>query len=78
MNSHQRGIEDIFKLYYDILDQIRSETLAQEYKLRKQMSNFEHLTRKVVGNMQKYSMIEFYHEQHELEQRLKELGNNLE
>jgi G3E family GTPase len=42
------------------------------------MSTFEHLTRKVVGNMKKYSLIEFYHEQSDLEQRLKELSSNLE
>lgn len=63
LNVQQNGIEKIFKIYYDILDTLRNDILGTEYKLREQMDTFEGLTRKVVGNMKKYSVIEFYHEE---------------
>lgn len=71
-------MESIFKLYYDTLDSLRNDMLAQEYKLRRSMEQFESMTRKVVGNIKKYSVIEFYHEEAGLQKKIKQLFDSLE
>lgn len=42
------------------------------------MDNFEGLTRKVINNIKKYSLIEFYHEENDLQKRIKQLNDSLE
>lgn len=52
--------------------------LEQEYRLRKHMDDFEETTRKVVANMKKYSLIEFYHEEKYFKKKIKSLDESLD
>jgi hypothetical protein len=41
LDKHQERIESIFKVYYDTLDDLRSQFLGQEYHLRRTMDSYE-------------------------------------
>ena len=63
LDSHQEKIENLFKVYYDTLDEIRNTYLGQEYSLRKNMQSFEGQIAELMEDVRKYNYIEFYHEQ---------------
>lgn len=42
------------------------------------MDGFENMTRKVVENLRKYSVIEFYHEERDLQKKIQQLTDSLE
>jgi hypothetical protein len=41
LDHHQDSIEDLFKVYYDTLDELRYNYLGQEYSLKNNMDTFE-------------------------------------
>ena len=78
LDSHQFKVESIFQIYYDTLDRIRSDMLEQEYRLRASMDQFEAKTKRLVGDLSKFSTIEFYHEEKELQQEITKLKESLD
>lgn len=78
LERNQSSIEELFNYYYDTLDAIRGEVLQEEYKLRGQMNTFESDLKKLTSNLQKYSLIEFYHEEIELKRRISTMASGLE
>ena len=66
LDRHQFKIENIFKIFYDTLDNMRNDMLKQEYEMRSKMDAFENKTKSLIGKLQTYSLVEFYHEQHTL------------
>lgn len=77
LNTQQKGVEDIFKVYYEALDELRYDMLGDEYRLRKQLSDFEGLTRNFVNAMETYSIYEFYTDQDGLEEQMQKLEESL-
>ena len=71
MNQHK--VENIFKIFYDALDKMREDMLRNEYTMRDKMDNFEYMTRSLIKKMQTYSLIEFYHEEQSMHDRIDEL-----
>jgi hypothetical protein len=63
LDHHQERIENLFKVYYDTLDNLRSQYLGQEYQLRQSMDSFEQSIAELMNDVKKYNYIEFYHEQ---------------
>lgn len=41
--------------------------LEQEYRLRTSMDNFEEKTKRLVSDLSKFSTIEFYHEEKDIQ-----------
>jgi len=41
LDRHQERVENLFKVYYDTLDDLRCKYLNQEYQLRQSMDSFE-------------------------------------
>jgi hypothetical protein len=41
LDRNQKSMEELFNYYYNTLDSIRNEILAEEYKLRDKMNVFE-------------------------------------
>ena len=70
LNTQQKYIEEIYKVYYDTLDEMRNDMLGEEYKLRKRIAEFETQTRKFTSNMENYSIYEFYTDQAGLEEQI--------
>ena len=62
LDTHQEKMENIFKVYYDKIDEMRFKVLEQEYKLRDNMDYFEHNIQNILRDIKKYNYIEFYHE----------------
>ena len=73
LDMHQSKVENIFKIFYDALDQMRENMLQDEYSMRSKMDNFEYQTRALIKKMQTYSLIEFYHEEQPMHDRIQEL-----
>ena len=78
LDSHQFKVESIFQIYYDTIDQIRTDMLEQEYRLRASMDRFETKTRRLVSDLSKFSTIEFYHEEKELQKEVAKLKEGLD
>jgi len=73
LDSHQQKIENVFKIYYDTLDECRMQVLGQEYKLREHMDNFESQIAELLKDIRSLNFIEFYHEEHSLRGKIKEI-----
>ena len=52
---------------------MREDMLHNEYKMREKMDNFESMTKALIKKMQTYSLIEFYHEEQSMHDRIDEL-----
>ena len=65
-------------MYYDTLDQIRSDMLSQEYRLRASMDHFEAKTKRLVGDLSNYSTVEFFHEEDYLKKEISNLRDSLD
>ena len=49
---------------------MRNEYLQEEYKMRDQMNYFEKNLKELVNDLHKYSLIEFYHNEIELQKKI--------
>ena len=78
LDRNQSTIEQLFNFYYETLDSIRGDLLSEEYKLRNQITTFEKEMKQMTNKLQNYSLIEFYHEESELKQKISSLANGLE
>ena len=52
--------------------------LEQEYRLRASMDNFEQKTKRLVTDLSKFSIIEFYHEEKDLQMQITLLKDSLD
>ncbi|CDW89554.1 UNKNOWN [Stylonychia lemnae] len=77
LDNHQKKIENIFKIYYETLDECRNMILGQEYSLRKNMDYFEKTIVELMRDIKNYNYIEFYHEKEDLQQKIKNIKNSL-
>jgi hypothetical protein len=64
-------------VYYDTLDELRYQMLGQEYKLRDNMDYFEKTIKVLMKDIKGYNFIEFYHEQHSLLGKIKDIKDSL-
>lgn len=71
-------MEDLFNYYYQTLDTIRNEILAEEYRLRAKMNTFEAELKHLTISLQKYSLIEFYHEEDSLKAKIRQMANSFD
>ena len=55
-------MEDLFKVYYETLDEMRNMYLSQEYHLRGKMDKYESTIQSLMSDIKQYNYIEFYHE----------------
>lgn len=78
MDDHQFKVEEIFKLFYDTLDTIRNDMLSQEYQFRNKMDNFENETKRLVQSLSTYSLLEFFHEEEQLKEKIDKLRRGLD
>lgn len=76
--AHLGDMEKVFKVYYDALDDMRAEMLGEEYQYLEKMDSLEHRLDKVVSIMKKYNVMEFFHEERELNQQLDTFRNDLD
>jgi len=51
-------------VFYETLDQYRNEVLENEYHLRDQMNEFEDKVKYLIDRSQKFTITEFFFEQH--------------
>lgn len=77
LDKHQERVEAIFKVYYDTLDELRSQYLGQEYHLRGTMDRYEDQIQTLMRDIKRYNYIEFYHEQYNLQQTIRDIRENL-
>ena len=66
VQAHLGEMESVFKVYYDALDNMRHEMLGEEYDYLEKMDGLETRLTKVVNSMKKYNVMEFFHEEREL------------
>ena len=52
--------------------------LEQEYRLRTSMDNFEEKTKRLVSDLSKFSTIEFYHEEKDIQAQISKLKDSLD
>ena len=78
LDSHQHKVEKIFKMFYDALDEMRNDMLKQEYEMRAKMDLFESQLKSLVTKLQTYSLIEFFHEEKNLGDRIDRLKSSLD
>ena len=77
LDKHQERIEGLFKVYYDTLDEMRNQYLGQEYRIRETMDSFERSIQVLMKDIKRYNFIEFYHEQHNLHQQIRDIRTDL-
>lgn len=65
-------------MFYDTLDKMRNDMLEQEYKMRSKMDLFESQVKSLVKKLQTYSLIEFFHEERTLSDRIDHLKASLD
>ncbi len=78
LDHHQDSIEDLFKVYYDTLDELRYNYLGQEYSLKNNMDTFEQQIASLMEDVRKYNYIEFYHEQINIQKQIRGIRQNLQ
>ena len=78
LTTHQKRIEEFFTIYYDTLDSVRKESLKQEYLIRGQLEHFETVMKKLLNKAQGLSMVEFFHEQHEIKDQVLKLKSMID
>jgi len=76
--THLGKMESVFKVYYEALDKMRHEMLGEEYEYLEKMDGLEHKLARVVNSMKKYNVMEFFHEERELNQQLETFRNDLD
>jgi len=64
--THLGKMESVFKVYYEALDNMRHEMLGEEYEYLEKMDGLEHKLARVVSSMKKYNVMEFFHEEKDL------------
>jgi len=75
--AHQKEIESFLKIYYDILDEAREEFLKREYELCDDMDVVEKSIKALLQQASGLSMVEFYNEQYEIQDRVADLKRRL-
>jgi excinuclease UvrABC helicase subunit UvrB len=78
VHNHLDKIEEVFQIYYETLDDLRNKLLKEEYEYIEKMDSLENRLKKMVGNLKNFSVMEFYHEEEELNHQMKTFRLDLE
>ena len=66
VTKQQSVIENYFKMFYDHLDKMRKEYLAEEYVVQQKIHKYERDMQFFVGRLHKMSSIELFNEKTDL------------
>jgi hypothetical protein len=78
MTNQQKSIEDLFKIYYQTLDDMRENILKQEYSIRETMIVFDKDLKHLISNLSKFSLLEFYHDEVNIKKSISDLSEKLD
>ena len=78
VNTHLDKIEQVFQIYYETLDDLRSKLLKEEYEYLSKMNSLETRLKSLVGNLKRYSVMDFYHEEADLKLQMNEFKDDLD